>query len=199
MHRSTAGLLRRATAAAAAIAVVPALAAPAVAASRAVDDASGDMVRVEEGGANPAAAPGASVGDFLRTRYTHTEKRVQVKAWFVDLAPTGKRFTVWVEMRDQDHRKTYAGLQATPGNRAGEGFLMTNRGRDIDCRVRLAIDYDRNTVRAGFPRACLGNPRWLQFSTLSEQVRRSWKHAWLDNAQTRAIDSRVWSTKVRHG
>ena len=192
-------LLRRTAAAAVAVAVLPALAAPADAARRAVDDVSGDMIRVDEGGSNPTAAPGAAVGDFLHTVYNHTEKRVFVTARFVDLAPTGKRFTVWVEMRNQDHRKWFAGLQATPKNRAGEGFLMTNRGKDIACDLRLRIDYDRNFLRAGFPRTCLDNPRWLQFSTLSEQVRRSWKHAWLDNAQTKAIGNRVWSTKVRHG
>lgn len=198
MNRTT--LLRRTAAATAAtVAGLTVLAAPADAARRAVDDVSGDMWKVEEGGTNPTAAPGATVGDFLRTVYNHTEKRVIVKAKFVDLAPTGKRFTVWVEMRDQDHHKTFAGLQATPANRAGEGFLFSNSGKDIDCKVRLRIDYDRNIVRAGFPRSCVGNPRWLQFSTLSEQVRHSWSHAWLDNAQTKEIDSRVWSTKVRAG
>lgn len=197
MRRTT--LLRRTAAAAVAVAVLPALAAPAQAASRAVDDVSGDMWKVEEGGTNPAAAPGATIGDFLRTTYTHTDTRVKVKAQFVDLAPVGKRFTVWVEMRNQDHRKWFVGLQATPKNRAGEGFLMSNSGKDLACDIRLRIDYERNTVRAGFPRSCLDNPRWLQFSTLSEQVRRTWKWAWLDNAQTKEIDSRVWSTKVRHG
>ena len=192
-------LLRRTAAAAVAVAALPVLAAPAGAASRAVDDAQGDMWKVQEGGTNPTAAPGASLGDFLRTKYTHTDSRVIVTAKFVDLAPVGKRFTVWVEMRNQDHRKWFAGLQATPKNRAGEGFLMTNNGKDVTCDIRLRIDYDRNTVRAGFPRTCLDNPRWLQFSTLSEQVRRTWKYAWLDNAQTKAIDSRAWSTKVRHG
>lgn len=199
MSSSTHTLLRRAACLAAAVVALPALAAPAVAASTTVDDARSDVVRVLEGGSEPTPAPHATIGDFVRTTFRHTAHRVVVQARFVDLARTGKRFTMWVDMRDQDRHKTTLGVQATRRHRAGTAFLMTNRGVDIPCRVVHRIDYRRNTVRASFPRRCVGNPHYLQFRALSEHVRSTWKYAWLDNGLARNVESRAWTGKVRVG
>ena len=188
--------LRRAACLAAAVVMLPALASPALAASTTVDDARGDMVRVLEGGAQPTPTPRARLGDFVRTTFRQTAHRVFVHARFVDLARTGKRFTVWVDLRDQDHHKTTLGIQATRSDRAGTAFLMTGRGRDIACSMRLKISYSRNTVRVGIPRSCVDDPRFLQFRALSEEVRRTWKHAWLDNALSLGVDKRFWTRRV---
>ena len=180
----------------AALALVPALAGPAVADSRTALDARDDVVRVDEGGANPTPAPGASNADFISTTFTQTATRVVVKAEFTDLRRTGKRFSVWIDMRDPHRHRTTAGVVATRANRDGTAFLMTNRGRSITCPTRLKISYARNTVRVGFPRSCVDDPRYLQFRALSEEVRRTWKHAWLDNALSLNVDKRFWTRRV---
>ena len=69
MHHSARTPVRRATTLVAALALVPALAAPAVAGSRTVDDARDDVVRVDEGGTNPTPMPGSSNADFLSTTF----------------------------------------------------------------------------------------------------------------------------------
>jgi len=180
----------------AALALVPALAAPAVAGSRVVLDARDDVVRVDEGGGNPTPAPGSSNADFLTTTFTQTATRVVIKAEFTDLRRTGRRLTVWVDMRDPDHHRTTAGVVATRHDREGRAFLMTGRGRDIACPTRLKVSYSRNTVRVGFPRSCVGDPRFLQFRALSEEVRRTWKHAYLDNALSLGVGKRFWTRRV---
>ena len=196
MHRSARTSVRRTATLVAALALVPALAAPAVAGSRVVLDARDDVVRVDEGGGNPTPVPGSSNADFVTTTFTQTATRVVVKAQFTDLRRTGRRFTVWVDMRDPDHHKTTLGVEATRRDREGTAFLMTNRGRDIACPMRLKISYSRNTVRVGFPRSCVDDPRFLQFRALSEEVRRSWKYAYLDNALSLGVDKRFWTRRV---
>jgi len=196
MHRSARTSVRRTATLVAALVLVPALAAPAVAGSRVVLDARDDVVRVDEGGANPTPAPGSSNADFLTTTFTQTATRVVIKAEFTDLRRTGRRLTGWVDMRDAKHHKTTAGVIATRHDREGTAFLMTNRGRDIACPTRLKVSYSRNTVRVGFPRSCVGDPRFLQFRALSEEVRRTWKHAYLDNALSLGVDKRFWTRRV---
>lgn len=199
MHQSTHALLRRAAVGVATLAALPLVAAPAFAAQLSVTDARGDMWIIEEGTTSPSPAPGASIGDIVRTTFRHTDSKVVVRARFVELQPTGKRFRMWVDMRDQDGRKTYAAVDSTRRNRDGRSWLMSNRGVDIECTVRHSIDYERNTVRVAFPRRCLDNPRYLQFRAMSEHVRGDWSWAYLDNALSAKAPNQAWSDKVRKG
>jgi hypothetical protein len=152
---------------------------------------------VEEGGGNPRPAPGATVGDAVRTTFRHTDHRVVVRVRFTDLAPTGKRLNLWVDLRDASGRTTILGVEATRADRDGHPILMNNRGRDIACAVRHRISYRDDFIRVAVPRRCLGNPAALKFRVLTEHVRRSWAYAYLDNALSRDLEDRSWTELLR--
>jgi hypothetical protein len=156
-------------------------------------DARGDVVRVEEGGSNPVSAPTARVGDVLRTTFRHEATRVVVRTRFVALERSGRRFTVWVDVQDRPGRVWYVGVRAEPRDRAGKTILMDSRGRDLSCTAEHRIDYARDTVRVSVPRSCFGDPARLRFRVLTEHVRRSWAHAWLDNGLAPTMDDRRWT------
>jgi hypothetical protein len=189
----------RVAAAAVAVALVPLSASAASAERLTVADAHGDMIKVEEGGGNPRPAPGATIGDALRTTFRHTDRWVVVRVAFADLAATGKRLNLWVDLRDETGHTSILGVEATRADRDGHPILMTNRGRDIACAVTHRISYRRDVIRASVPRRCLGNPESVRFRVLTEHVRRSWAYAYLDNALSRNMDDRSWSDPVRRG
>lgn len=191
--------LRRASICVAALGLLPALAAPAVGAERTVEDTVGDMWKIEEGSTDPNPAPRARRGDFVRTTFKHTDKRVTVRAKFVELERAGKMFRLWVKMRDEHRRKTFLGIEAVRSDRGGKAWLMSNRGADIACNVRHRIDYRNNVVRASFRRTCLDTPRYLEFKAYSEQVLRSWTYAYLDNPFNKRAATRLWTGRVRAG
>jgi hypothetical protein len=164
-----------------------------------VDDPRGDMIKVEEGGTNPRPAPGATNGDVVRSTFRHTRHRVEVRVRFADLAPTGKRLNLWVDIRDENHRLRTLGVEATRADRDGHIILMTRRGADVPCRVRHRIDYERNVIRASVPRRCLGTPRTVQLRLLSEHVRHSWAYAYLDNGLSANFEDRSWTAPLRRG
>ncbi len=166
---------------------------PAAAEQVTVRDARGDVVRVEEGGGNPVSAPAARVGDVVRTTFRHDATRVVVRTRFVALTRSGRRLTVWVDVQDRPGRVWYVGVQAGPRDRGGKTILMDAKGRDLSCTAEHRIDYARDTVRVSVPRGCFGDPARLRFRVLSEHVRRSWEHAWLDNGLAPSMDDRRWT------
>lgn len=173
---------------------------PALAGSSTVRDETGDMWTVREGATDGEHAPGARVGDIARTTFTHAETRVVVRAAFVELAPVGRRFTLWVGMRARDGRETILGVRASRRDRDGHTVLMDARGRDLDCVVRHRIDYVRDVVRVVVPRACLGRPAALRFNALSEQWGRRLFYANLDDGLSPDVPGRVrWTSPVRAG
>ncbi|GAB3027770.1 hypothetical protein GCM10011376_17010 [Nocardioides flavus (ex Wang et al. 2016)] len=184
----------------ASLALVLALpAAPAAAEQARERDASGDMIRVEEGGGDPQAAPTARVGDVVRTTFRHDVGRVVVRTRFAALERAGRRFTVWADVQDRPGHTWYVGVQATRRDRGGETILMDGRGRDLPCTARHRIRYGADTVRVAVPRSCFGDPERLRFRLLSEHVRRSWDHAWLDNGLAPTMDDRRWTAWLTPG
>jgi hypothetical protein len=173
---------------------------PAFAESVTVRDATGDMWTVREGATDGEHAPGARIGDIARTTFTHTATRVVVRARFVELAPVGRRFTLWVGMRSRDGRETILGVRASRRDRDGHTVLMDARGRDLDCVVRHRIGYVRNVVRVVVPRACLDRPAALRFNALSEQWGRRLLYANLDDGLSPDVPGRVrWTSPLRAG
>jgi hypothetical protein len=164
-----------------------------------VTDPAGDMTKVEEGGGNPQPAPGATVGDAVRTTFRHTARRVVVRVRFTDLTRTGKRLNLWVDLRDGAGHTSILGVEATRADRDGHPILMNNRGRDIECSVAHRISYRDDFIRVGVPRRCLGNPAAVKFRVLTEHVRRSWAYAYLDNALSRDLEDRSWTELVPRG
>lgn len=162
-----------------------------------VQDGRGDMAKIEEGATVTVPAPGATNGDIVRTRFSHTDRRVVVRTRFVELEPTGRRFRLWVDVRDGQGRTSTLGVLASRRDRDGHTILMTARGMDVPCRTWHRIDYRRNFVRVGVPRRCLGRPASVQFSVLSEHVRRDWNYAWLDNGLSPEINDLTWTPRLR--
>jgi hypothetical protein len=192
-------LLLRAAAVTATVAVLPLVAPSAFAAKLTLHDARHDMWVIEEGSTEPDPAPGARIGDFVHTTFRHADRRVVIRSKFLELKRTGKRFVVWVDMRDQNGTETIAGVRTSPRNRAGRTLLFTSRGRDIPCNVQHRVNYARNVVWIGIPRRCLNTPRWLRFRELSEYSRRSLRFARVDDPNTAGPPSVAWTPRVRRG
>jgi hypothetical protein len=192
--------VRRALAGLVAVAVVPALTVPAHAASTAVEDARGDMWTLNQDPESDAAfdkAPGAREGDFVRTSYTHTDRRVVVTAKFRDLAKVGGQLYYSTRMRDQDGKKHIVNVIATRANRAGRATLTTYGGDRVDCNVVHRIDYAENKIRVSLPRTCVDTPRRLEFtSAIYRAVGGTW---YLDNPHNERAVPRGWTSGVRAG
>jgi hypothetical protein len=184
-----------------ALLLVPLLpAAPALADSAVLRDATGDMFTVEEGATTGVAAPDARIGDIVRVRFRHTRERVVVRARFVELSPVGRRFTLWVDMRAAGGPRTTLGVQAGRRDRRGHAILMDAHGRDLRCAARHRVDYSSDLVRAVVPRSCLGDPASLRFNVLSEQWGHRLHFANLDDGHTARAPGRIhWTAPVRHG
>ena len=105
---------------------------PALAESSTLRDDTGDMWTVREGATTGDPAPAARIGDIVRTTFRHTDTRLVVRTRFVELAPVGRRFTLWVGVRSRDGRETVLGVRASRRDRDGHTILMDDRGRDID-------------------------------------------------------------------
>lgn len=199
MYDSTRAVLSLATAAAAAIAILPLTAAPVSAAQLTLNDARGDMWVIEEGSTEPDPAPAARVGDFVRATFRHTDRRVEVRSKFVELRRTGRRFEMFVTMRDQNRRETIAMVRTSRQDLNGRTRLFTARGQDIACNIRHRVNYARNTVRISFPRRCVDNPRWLRFQATSSQSARSLRFAHVDDPNSAAEPSLALTGRVRRG
>jgi hypothetical protein len=162
-------------------------------------DARGDMIRVQEGGADPQPAPTAAVGDVLRTTFRHGPARVVVRTRLAALRRSGRVFTLWVDVQDGARRLTTVGVKATRRDRSGHTIVMDDHGRDLPCTAAHRIDYAADTVQVSLPRRCLGDPARLRFRLLTEHVRASWEHAWLDNGLGRTMEDRHWTDWLAAG
>jgi len=169
--------------------------APAQAAAATVQDTSGDMIKVAEGATEGDPAPGATIADFTRTRFRHRDHLVVVRAEFVDLARTGRRLTLWVNIRNDSGRYFTVGVQADRADWTGHTLFLTRRGDD--CAMRHQIDYAENSIRVVIPRRCLDRPRTVAFRVYSEHVRHSWNYSLLDNGLHEDMDDRSWTTPLR--
>jgi hypothetical protein len=164
-----------------------------------VRDARGDMVKVEEGGADPQSAPRATIGDVVNTTFRHTDRWVVVRTKMTALERTGRRFTVWVDVQNGARRTWTVGVEATRRDRDGHTIFMTGRDRDVRCALRHRVGYAHDVVRVSVPRRCMDTPRVVRFRLLSEHVRRSWSHAWLDNGLAASMDDRHWTRWLTRG
>ena len=184
---------RLGVAALAAAAALSLVAGPALGAGVVVHDARGHMIRCGGGGGNPQLAPCAGLGDGGRTTFRHTDRRVAVRTRLAALERSGRRFRLWVDVQNGARRTWSVGVEATPRDRNGHTIFMTGRGVDLRCPIRHRIDYVDDVVRVSVPRRCLDTPAVVRFRLLTEHVRRSWSHAWLDNGLAAALDGRHWT------
>lgn len=204
MIRTARTVSRRALVAVATLAVVPAslalASAPASAASLKVVDATGDVKTFDEDPESDTfwkAAPEQRDGDVKNVVFTHAAKRVTITARFVELEPTGQ-FALAARLRDQNGKKHQLLVESTRRNRDGRAELAKyNSEETIACNVTHKIDFERNLVRVGFPRTCIGNPRTLEFTAANyRQVNRKF---FIDNPHNTRPNVNVWTAKVRQG
>ena len=170
---------------------------PAHAAAATVEDARGDMIKVQEGATEGDPAPGATIADFKRTTFRHLDRVVVVHAQFVELAREGRRLTLWVNIRNDSGRYFTVGVQADRDDWTGHTLFLTRRGDE--CAMRHRIDYAENRIRVAIPRRCLDRPRTVAFRVYSEHVRHSWNYSLLDNGLADNMDDRSWTRPLRRG
>lgn len=181
------------------LAALPLAAGAASAGELTLTDARGDMWTMNPDTTSDVMyvpAPNAKNGDFIRSTFRLTAKRVTVVSKFVDVAKVGK-YDFSMRMRDQNTKKHIVDVRATPRNRAGSATLSTYSGSPVDCTVSHKIDYDRNTVRVSFPAKCIGTPRYLQFTALDFIEGKT--TFWIDNPHHEKAIPRGWTTRVRRG
>jgi hypothetical protein len=116
-----------------------------------------------------------------------------VRTELAGLEPTGRRFTVWVDVQNGARRSWFVGVEATRRDRDGHTIFMTGQGRDVRCALEHRIDYADDVVQVSVPRRCLDTPRVVRFRLLTEHVRRSWHYAWLDNGLAESVNDRHWT------
>lgn len=199
MRRSSRTSLRRAAVVFVAVVTSLLVAPPALGDDVSVQDARGDMWFIVEGSTDPDPAPGARIGDFVRSTFRHAQSRVIVRSKFAELERTGRRFTMWTDLQAGNGKEWFAGVQMTPRDRNGSTTIFTGTGADIACNLNHRVNYRKNTVRLSIPRRCLNTPRTLRFGQLSEFSKRSLRFARLDNALSRQVSRRTWTGWVRHG
>lgn len=185
----------------ASLAAVSLTAGAAAAASLTVDDGRGDVWKFNMDAESEddlyVPAPGQKNGDVTRVVFRHTDKRVVMRSKFAELDAVGRSFGIAVRMRDQDGKKRLAYVETTRRDRAGSSALQTMRGKDIECNVKHKVNYDKNVVKLSFPRTCVGNPRYLQFTTVDYLAMRS--DFYLDNPHNAKAEPKGWTKRVRHG
>lgn len=194
MHQSSRSLLRRAIAGIAPLILIPLVAAPAVAAELTVEDAVGDMWKVDNFSDDFVPAPNARNGDFIRTKFNHTATRVIMKSEFVELrAPRRDQLLDFeARMRDENGKKHI--ISVVQGDGFSDAQLSTYRGSSVRCNVSYKVDYDANMVRTSFPRRCIDNPESLQFTAVNVWYRGN--AMYFDNPHNPTADYSVWTAKV---
>jgi hypothetical protein len=175
-------------------------AAPAYAGHLTVRDARGDLMKLEEGSDTPWATPRARLGDIASSTFRYTQHRVTVDVKFVELKPVGHRFTMWVDLQSRTGRTWTVGVQATPRDRDGHVIFMDAHGARPACHIRHRLSYTRDLVEVSVPVRCVHTPKKLRFDLLSEQVRRNWHYAWLDDGLVAAdIGDYHWTRWLKRG
>jgi hypothetical protein len=177
----------------AAVAVLLMVAPPVAAARLTIEDGAGDMWSLDGTQDRYVPAPGVGYGDFIGTTFRHRERRVVIGSTFVDLRRT--RFVFAGMMVDQNSRY-FVGLVATRRNPQGAVRLVDAVGKRINCTLSRRVNYDTNRVQVSFPRACLGNPRYLQFRI--DFSREKSGSEYVDNPHNDHPQS-TWTRRVRRG
>ena len=182
-------------------AVTPVLtAAPAHADSLSVVDATGDVWTPNMDQSSDKMylkVPQVREADFVRTTYTHTDRRVMVTAKFRELDEVGGMLYFATRMRDQDGRKHVVNVIAGRKNRAGRAELTTYGDEAVDCEVTHRIYYGKDKIRVGFPRTCIDSPQRLEFT--SAVLRKATGRLLFDNPHHQGPNPRGWTSAVRAG
>lgn len=189
----------------AALVVVPTVAlsaVPATAGELTVADTRGDLYSPEFTQTDDGQphirwthAPAVRHGDIARVTFKHLERRVVIRSRYVDLV-RGTRLYAATRFRDEDGKRAYVHVNAGKDRPGGTTALRKYRTGDrIRCSVSHRIDYATNTITVAFPRRCIGNPRTLAFTAVTESGGASY----FDSAHGDRPRELGWSRRVRRG
>lgn len=160
-----------ATAAAAALVVVPVTAANAqtwqhIDATHDVGSATFDESTTAEPDLTPA--PAQADPDIKRVKVNYGARKVSVRMHFRDLSRTRDAFSFYGFMvRTDEHKLREVTLAAGAGMWKGQAELSGRRGT-IHCKgLRHHISYRLHDVLVRVPRFCLSDPRWVKVSGIS--------------------------------
>lgn len=111
--------------------------------------------------------PTAAFADVTRVRVTHGARTITVRMTFRDLAHVGTG-QVQELLLVSPKRSRLVYVVAGPGHWKGTVTMRTLKDKKVGCRgLSRKIDYARNTIRVGVPRACLGRPSTLKVGTFT--------------------------------
>ena len=115
---------------------------------------------------------GDSPGDIERTVLRHGRRTVSVHVDFAELRRVGEFRGDFLTFRTDTGARRMVMLFAGQGLWRGEmDVIRPGAGEILECGATHKIDYAENTVDLRFPRACFGEPRWLQMRAESGWAR----------------------------
>lgn len=160
-----------------ACAVVLALAGPATAYadSRILVDARGDVWAMDFESGENTQVPQRQQGDIVRTVFAHHDDSVVIRTAFAQLNRFGQLSILAIKLRTNTNVVRRIVLLAGPDQSTNRWRGALTRGGDgvpMRCATH-SIDYAADVAVVRIPRACLGEPRWVQGSMAAGTRSRS--------------------------
>lgn len=146
------------------------------------------------------SAPGVRNGDIERTTLVHGPRNVTVRVDFVALRRVGEFRDDFLMFRTNEGQRRMVMLFAGEGMWRGDMFILKPRtGEEVDCGAQHKIDYAADTVSITMPRACLGDPRWVQLRAEAGWIRFQAGRVFGDNAHNRSPINFQFTQRVYAG
>lgn len=143
------------------------------------------------------AEPNVKNGDIERTVLRHGRRTVSVHVDFAELRRAGEFRGDFLTFRTDTGARRMVMLFAGQGLWRGEmDVIRPGAGEILECGATHKIDYAENTVDLRFPRACFGEPRWLQMRAESGWARLEAGRVYGDNAHNRAPQNWQFTQRV---
>lgn len=129
-------------------------------------DPSGDMVKIDDTGAE-SAAPEQTLSDITVTSARLGYAWLRLRTTYSDLTMTDATAInpQWRVKTADGHRYVLNGFASTQ-EPAGEWQVVRGTGAGVRCpRLTHTIDYTAHTITAWVPARCLGYPHWVRVGT----------------------------------
>lgn len=162
-------------------------------------DPAGDVWRTSFSGDDVRPAPRTRVGDVRRASFSHGPRSIVVRQRFTELRRVGGYSLHVVRLENGSHISREVRVEAAPGSWRGTAKVFDRRGNRVTCRVRHALDYDRNILRVRVPRSCLGKPAMVRASASSYWADRRAQVFFSDNPHNERAETRTWTRWLRSG
>lgn len=180
----------------------------AYAASRSVDDGTGDVWEpvwnAETETVDYFEAGSVLNVDVDKVVVKHTARRIVVTATYAELKKQDITLGASSRMRFDDGPAV--GMYVDTWQKwSGETVLYKKSGMPIECAgFDHAIDYTANTVQLSVPRSCVGNPRWVEVNyvglgNVEDPESETGYRTFEDSAHSANSGWNGWSDRVKKG